>query len=86
MPRRLRISTAGYTYHVLDRAVRQMRLFGKQRDLEAFEEVIGQASHRGSSATRSDRACNPRYVRAADRGQNHQNKDSRSLCSSCERH
>ncbi len=46
MPRRLRVSTGGYAYHVLNRAVGRMRIFGKQRDFEAFEEVIEQAKAR----------------------------------------
>jgi putative transposase len=46
MPRRLRVSSGGYAYHVLNRAVGRMRIFGKQRDFEAFEEVIGQAKAR----------------------------------------
>jgi putative transposase len=46
MPRRLRVSTGGYAYHVLNRAVGRVRIFAKQRDYEAFEEVIGQAKAR----------------------------------------
>jgi putative transposase len=46
MPRRLRVSSGGYAYHVLNRAVGRMRIFGKQRDFEAFEEVIGEAKAR----------------------------------------
>src|SRR5574340_1351517 len=46
MPRRLRVSMGGYAYHVLNRAVGRMRIFGKQRDFEAFEDVIGQAKAR----------------------------------------
>ena len=46
MPRRLRVSSGGYAYHVLNRAVGRMRIFGKERDFEAFEEVIGQAKAR----------------------------------------
>ncbi len=46
MPRRLRVSTGGYVYHVLNRAVGRTRIFGKQRDFEAFEEVIEQAKAR----------------------------------------
>ena len=43
MPRRLRVATGGYAYHVLNRGVGKMRLFAKERDFEAFEEVIAQA-------------------------------------------
>ena len=46
MPRRLRVSSGGYVYHVLNRAVGKMRIFGKRRDFEAFEELIGQAKQR----------------------------------------
>ena len=34
MPRRLRVASGGYAYHVLNRAVGRMRIFGKQRDFE----------------------------------------------------
>ncbi len=53
MPRRLRVSSGGYAYHVLNRAVGRMRIFGKQRDFEAFEEVLADA-----------RACLPMRVLA----------------------
>ena len=46
MPRRIRIASGGYAYHVLNRAVGRARIFGKQRDFEAFEEVIQQAKQR----------------------------------------
>jgi hypothetical protein len=46
MPRRLRVSTGGYACHALNRAVGRMRILGKQRDFEAFEEVIAQAKAR----------------------------------------
>jgi REP element-mobilizing transposase RayT len=46
MPRRLRVSSGGYAYHVLNRAVGRLRIFAKERDFEAFEEVIGQAKTR----------------------------------------
>lgn len=46
MPRRLRFADAGYAYHVLNRGVGRMRLFRKDRDFEAFEEVIGEAKAR----------------------------------------
>jgi hypothetical protein len=46
MPRRLRVASGGYVYHVLNHAVGRLRVFGKRRDFEAFEEVIGQAKER----------------------------------------
>jgi len=46
MPRRLRVATGGYVYHVLNRAVGRMRIFGKRRDFEAFEQVIREAKDR----------------------------------------
>jgi putative transposase len=46
MPRRLRVCSGGYAYHVLNRAVGRMRIFAKERDFEAFEEVIAEAKAR----------------------------------------
>ena len=46
MPRRLRVASGGYAYHVLNRAVGRMRIFGKARDFEAFEEMIAEAKER----------------------------------------
>lgn len=46
MPRRLRVSSGGYAYHVLNRGVGRLRIFGKERDFEAFEEVHRQAKAR----------------------------------------
>ena len=46
MPRRLRVSSGGYAYHVLNRAVGRARIFGKPRDFEAFEEVLVEAKKR----------------------------------------
>ena len=46
MPRCLRVSSGGYAYHVLNRAVGRARIFGKPRDFEAFEEVIVEAKER----------------------------------------
>jgi putative transposase len=46
MPRRLRFADGGYAYHVLNRGVGKMRLLGKERDFEAFEEVIAEAKAR----------------------------------------
>ena len=46
MPRRLRLASGGYAYHVLNRAVARERIFRKARDFEAFEKVIEQAKAR----------------------------------------
>jgi len=46
MPRRLRVASGGYVYHVLNRAVGRRLIFAKQRDFEAFEEVIAQTKER----------------------------------------
>ena len=43
MPRRLPVSSGGFAYHVLNRAVGRMRVFGTQRGVEMFEESIAQA-------------------------------------------
>ena len=43
MPRRLRVSTGGYAYHVLNSDFGKLRLPAKERDFEAFEEIIKQA-------------------------------------------
>ena len=40
MPRTARIAPGGMVFHVLNRGVGRMRLFGKDRDFEAFEEII----------------------------------------------
>ena len=40
MPRTVRAAPGGYVYHVLNRGVGGMRLFGKPRDYEAFEETL----------------------------------------------
>ena len=54
MPRRLRVASGGYGYHVLNRAVGRMRIFGKQRDFEAFENNKGVGSHKlGPSRTKT---------------------------------
>ena len=46
MPRRLRVASGGYAYHVLNRAVARASIFEKMRDFEAFEEVIAEAKQR----------------------------------------
>src|SRR5262249_40711469 len=43
MPRRLRFATAGFVYHVLNRAVARAALFETPRDYEAFETVLLEA-------------------------------------------
>ena len=43
MPRRLRSSTGGYVYHVLNRAVGRARIFAKSGDYAAFEKVLREA-------------------------------------------
>ena len=40
MPRTARVAPGGMVFHVLNRGVGRMRLFNKDRDYEAFEEVI----------------------------------------------
>jgi putative transposase len=46
MPRRLRVSTGGFAYHVLNRAVGRGRLFDKDADFFAFERVLGETQVR----------------------------------------
>ena len=46
MPRRLRVASGGFAYHVLNRAVGRRRIFRKTRDFEALEEIIPQAKER----------------------------------------
>jgi hypothetical protein len=46
MPRPPHVANGGYAYHVLDRAVRRTRILRKQRNFEAFEEIVGQAKQR----------------------------------------
>lgn len=43
MPRRLRGSTGGYLYHVLNRAVGRATIFKKESDYNAFEKVLREA-------------------------------------------
>ena len=40
MPRTARIAPGGMVFHVLNRGVGRMRLFNKDRDYEAFEQII----------------------------------------------
>ena len=46
MPRRLRESTGGIVYHVLNRGVGRMRLFRGANDYAAFERVVEEAVRR----------------------------------------
>lgn len=46
MPRRLRVSTGGYAYHVLNRAVGRGSLFKKDTDFRAFERVLAETHDR----------------------------------------
>ena len=43
MPRRLRLASAGFVYHVLNRAAGRATLFEKDGDYAAFEKVLRQA-------------------------------------------
>jgi REP-associated tyrosine transposase len=43
MPRRPRVATGGYVYHVLNRAVGRATLFRKDGDYAAFEAILRQA-------------------------------------------
>jgi len=40
MPRTARVTPGGMVFHVLNRGVGRMRLFNKDRDYEAFEEIL----------------------------------------------
>src|SRR4029079_14255251 len=46
MPRRARGNTAGFVYHVLNRAVRRSTLFDTNGDYATLERALGQALHR----------------------------------------
>ena len=46
MPRRPRLSTGGYAYHVLNRAVARDRIFRKRADYLAFEKVLAEVHRR----------------------------------------
>jgi putative transposase len=43
MPRRNRFSTAGYVFHVLNRAVARQTIFSRELDFQAFEKVLQEA-------------------------------------------
>lgn len=46
MPRRPRVATGGYVYHVLNRAVGRWQIFRKEEDFAAFEKIIGEVHER----------------------------------------
>jgi putative transposase len=46
MPRRPRVATGGYAYHVLNRAVGRWQIFRKEQDYAAFERVIREVHER----------------------------------------
>ena len=46
MPRRPRVATGGYVYHVLNRAVGRATIFETVGDYAAFEQVLGEAVDR----------------------------------------
>lgn len=46
MPRRARAIVGGYVYHVLNRANGRLRLFKKDADFAAFEQVLAEAHER----------------------------------------
>ena len=46
MPRRARSIVGGYAYHVLNRANGRLRLFKKEADFAAFEQVLAEAFER----------------------------------------
>lgn len=43
MPRRRRIATGGFVFHVLNRAVARSRIFRKAADYAAFEKILNEA-------------------------------------------
>lgn len=46
MPRRPRVATGGYAYHVLNRAVGRWKIFRKNDDYAAFERVLAEVHER----------------------------------------
>jgi len=46
MPRRKRVSTGGYVFHVLNRAVARQKIFATHKDYAAFEKVMKEALER----------------------------------------
>jgi putative transposase len=46
MPRRARTLIGGYAYHVLNRANGRLRVFRKDADFAAFEQIVGEAHAR----------------------------------------
>jgi putative transposase len=50
MPRRRRLSTAGFVFHVMNRSAKRARLFQSDQDYEAFERILSTALERGEVA------------------------------------
>jgi len=48
MPRRKRVATGGYVFHVLNRAVARQKIFSTQKDYAAFEKAMKEALERVS--------------------------------------
>lgn len=46
MPRTARTIVGGYVYHVLNRANGRLRLFRKEADFQAFEDIVAEAHQR----------------------------------------
>jgi len=46
MPRMKRIAVGGIVYHALNRANGKLRIFRKQQDFEAFEEILAEGVDR----------------------------------------
>jgi REP-associated tyrosine transposase len=46
MPRRKRVATGGFVYHVINRAVAREKIFRKTADYQAFEQVLEDAQDR----------------------------------------
>ena len=46
MPRRKRVASGGYVFHVLNRAVARQKIFATQKDYVAFENVMMEALER----------------------------------------
>ena len=55
MPRRLRVSSGGFAYHVLNCAVARERIFRRAKDYEAFEKVLarGEGAHAFAGVVRA---------------------------------
>ena len=46
MPRSARTVLGGYAYHILNRANGRLRLFRKEADFAAFEQIVAEAQER----------------------------------------